>query len=45
MARDRNEIRSATRRVLETAEIVIMSGLVIAATLTALYTAARWVIG
>jgi hypothetical protein len=45
MARDRGEIRSATRQALETAEIVIMSGLVIAATLTALYTAARWVIG
>lgn len=45
MARDRPEVRSATRRAVETAEVVIVGGLVIGAAVASLWTAARWVIG
>lgn len=45
MARDRGEVRSATRRTFETAEVVIVGGLVIGGALASLWTAARWVIG
>lgn len=45
MARDCGEVRSATRRRLKAAEVVIVGGLMISATMTVLYTVASWAIG
>lgn len=45
MARNCGEVRPATRRTLEAAEVVIVGGLVIAGVLASLWTLARWVMG